>query len=632
MEEYGEIMSNPRLKERLCDFAASFSRDADGIISSLLEEMRSVTCSEAAAIYVVDGSVLYFSYIHSDNLYETDPRHSISLDMGSDSICAYVARTRQPIVVSDIRSAPPSIPFRSNVEFDRVTGVETISTITVPITDFSGNLAGILQLVNHRDENGEITSYEDWMLGYALLLTENFFPMISGAFERYREVLHSRHIPNRRQRPGMSIEEMFDSIRSQLSPPVLNTNLPWLKRAQISWSRRDMQKEQNITKRLMAFSHYVNQFDDANTIMEIMLMEARDATRAIGGAFYIIGGDGSSRLRLSCVQNDGDFAHGTSCTRYLSDTFDVDDLSVAGQTAAAKSVINITDPDAQPDGAKYSVPGVIDEIAGGRAVSLLSVPVLDYRKELLAVFQLVNAIDIFSHPRVFEDADVKYCEMLAQGIMPYLTRSIMTRRLIDAMLRMSYLRDPMETGEHVERVGAFAVAIYRRWASNKGLPPEVIREESDSLGLAAMLHDIGKVAVPDSVLKKPAKLTDDEYSIIKTHCSKGASMYSFAHSRLEHMAYDVTLHHHQRWDGAGYTGDPDAPVLSGEKIPLCARVTAVADVLDALIFPRAYKKSWDFDDAMKELIVNAGTQFDPEIIEAACQVESTLRTIAEHYK
>jgi HD-GYP domain-containing protein (c-di-GMP phosphodiesterase class II) len=629
MEEYGEIMNNPHLKERLCDFADSFSRDADGIISSLLEEMRSVTRSAAAAIYVVDGSTLYFSYIQSDNLYERDPRHSVSLDMNSDSVCAYVARTRRPIVISDIRSSPPGISFRSNAEFDRVTGEETVSTITAPINDFSGDLAGILQLVNHRGEDGEITSYEDWMLGYALLLIENFFPMISGAFERYREVFHSRRAQRRRQRAGMSsMEEMFDSIRSQLSVPASKTGLPWLERAQIPWSRRDMRQERNISKRLMAFSHYVNRFDDVNTVIEITLMEARDATGAAGGIFYTAGGDGSSGLRMSCVQNNGDFAQGTSCTRYLSDIADADDSSVAWRTAVSKSVINVADPGELPD---CSVPGIMDEIAGGRAVSLLSVPVLDYRKGLLAVFQLVNAVDIFSRPRLFEDADVKYCEMLAQGVMPYLTRSIMTRRLIDAMLRMSCLRDPTETGEHVQRVGAFAVEIYRRWAVNRGLPPEVIREESDTLGLAAMLHDIGKVAVPDSVLKKPAKLTDEEYSIIKTHCAKGASMYSFAHSRLEHMAHDITLHHHQRWDGAGYTGDTDAPVLSGEAIPFFARVTAVADVLDALLFPRVYKDSWNFDDAIKELVANSGTQFDPEIVEAACRAESTLRMIAERY-
>jgi HD-GYP domain-containing protein (c-di-GMP phosphodiesterase class II) len=147
-----------------------------------------------------------------------------------------------------------------------------------------------------------------------------------------------------------------------------------------------------------------------------------------------------------------------------------------------------------------------------------------------------------------------------------------------------------------------------------------------------MLHDIGKIAVPDAVLMKPARLTDEEYSIIKTHCAKGASMYSLAHSRLEHIAYDITLHHHQRWDGHGYTGDTEVPVLAGEEIPLCARVTAVADVLDALIFPRVYKASWRFDEAMAELVKNSGTQFDPEIVDAAYQISDTLKAITERYK
>ncbi|MDL2263502.1 HD domain-containing protein [Synergistaceae bacterium OttesenSCG-928-I11] len=161
---------------------------------------------------------------------------------------------------------------------------------------------------------------------------------------------------------------------------------------------------------------------------------------------------------------------------------------------------------------------------------------------------------------------------------------------------------------------------------------EKIRLEKDTLRLAAMLHDIGKVAIPDAVLKKPGKLTDEEFAIIKTHCARGAAMYAEADSRLEKVAYEITLHHHQRWDGRGYTGNPDIPILGGEDIPLFARVTSVADVLDALSFPRVYKPAWGFDEAMGELHKNAGSQFDPEMVAAAEQISDTLRAIINRYQ
>jgi response regulator RpfG family c-di-GMP phosphodiesterase len=250
----------------------------------------------------------------------------------------------------------------------------------------------------------------------------------------------------------------------------------------------------------------------------------------------------------------------------------------------------------------------------------------------IAVVQLINSKDASGRVKEFDDSDVRYVTLLAGQTMPFLTRSIMTRRLIESMLKMSSLRDPLETGAHVHRVGSFAAEIYHRWAENHGVSHDEMRVEKDTIRLAAMLHDIGKVAVPDAVLKKPGKLSDKEYDVMKTHCSSGALMYSSADSNLERMAYQITLHHHQRWDGNGYTGDQDLPVLSGGDIPISARITSVADVLDALVFSRVYKSAWKFEDAMAELAFGSGTQFDPEVVEAAMQMADTLKAIAERYK
>lgn len=406
----------------------------------------------------------------------------------------------------------------------------------------------------------------------------------------------------------------------------LNRKLPWLANIDMS----GISRENQYSKRLQAYAHYVNQFEDVNTVIEMMLTEARDATHADGGTFYLV--TGGDKLRFAYVQNDTLFSGNAEQNHYINMEMPISPTSISGYVALDKKILNIPDVEYLPDGAPYSFNRSFDKSSGYTTESVLTVPVIGSGNATLAVLQLINSKKPDGSIKAFDAEAIQYADLLAGQSMPYLTRSIMTRRLIETMLRMSEMRDPLETGAHVQRVGAFAAEIYHKWGENRGIDIEEIRIEKDTLRLAAMLHDIGKVAIPDAVLKKPGKLTDEEFAIIKTHCAKGAQMYAEASSKLEVLAYEITLHHHQRWDGRGYTGNPDIPQLGGEDIPLFARVTSVADVLDALTFPRVYKPAWGFDEAMAELIRNAGTQFDPEMVTAAEQISGMLRIIIDRYQ
>jgi HD-GYP domain-containing protein (c-di-GMP phosphodiesterase class II) len=129
--------------------------------------------------------------------------------------------------------------------------------------------------------------------------------------------------------------------------------------------------------------------------------------------------------------------------------------------------------------------------------------------------------------------------------------------------------------------------------------------------LAAPLHDIGKIKIPDIVLNKPARLTNDEYEIIKNHSIYGANIvkktiYSLENKDYADVAYNIARHHHERWDGTGY---PDR--LKGEEIPLEARIMALADVYDALISDRVYKKAYSKEKAIEIIKEGSGSQFDP---------------------
>lgn len=163
------------------------------------------------------------------------------------------------------------------------------------------------------------------------------------------------------------------------------------------------------------------------------------------------------------------------------------------------------------------------------------------------------------------------------------------------------------TGGHSERVAAYT----RRTALQMGLP----HEETEQIVLAASLHDIGKIGVPDNVLLKPGKLTDEEFDWIRKHPEYGWSAVrnvdSFHHASL------LVLHHHERWDGGGYPGN-----LRGSDIPLGSRIIAVADSFDALTTNRPYRAGRTRDEAIKEIVRCSGTQFNTEVVNAFCATQS----------
>jgi putative nucleotidyltransferase with HDIG domain len=175
----------------------------------------------------------------------------------------------------------------------------------------------------------------------------------------------------------------------------------------------------------------------------------------------------------------------------------------------------------------------------------------------------------------------------------------------DALQRLSAAAEYRDdnTWEHTQRVAVMAARLGRRLGLDD-IDVDLIRG-------AAPLHDLGKVAVPDSILLKPEKLTDEEYEVIKTHAAVGASILGGSTSPLFQTAARIARAHHERWDGTGY---PDG--LTGEDIPVAGRLVAVADVFDILVHERPYKEEWSVEDAAEEIRRNAGSQFDPAVVEA----------------
>ena len=176
---------------------------------------------------------------------------------------------------------------------------------------------------------------------------------------------------------------------------------------------------------------------------------------------------------------------------------------------------------------------------------------------------------------------------------------------LDTMHRLALVAEYRDdnTADHTERVAELAAQLAR----GLGLSDRTVW----LIRHAAPLHDLGKIAVPDSILLKPGRLTDEEFEVVKTHAVLGARVLAGADAEVLQTAERIARHHHERWDGTGY---PDA--LAGEDIPIEARLVHVADVFDVLVHERPYKDSWTVEAAVEEIRRGAGTQFAPAAVEA----------------
>ena len=173
------------------------------------------------------------------------------------------------------------------------------------------------------------------------------------------------------------------------------------------------------------------------------------------------------------------------------------------------------------------------------------------------------------------------------------------------------------TGQHVKRVSEYTEVLCKCLGFND--------EDSWKISLAAMMHDVGKLMIPESILEKPGKLTAEEFEIVKKHTQYGKHMLETSPGELFKLSTDIAYNHHEKWDGTGYRG------VKGEDTPVCARCVALADVFDALVSRRAYKEPWPPEKAYEEIVSQRGKQFDPTVVDAFVQNFDKFKDIMLRY-
>jgi putative two-component system response regulator len=202
------------------------------------------------------------------------------------------------------------------------------------------------------------------------------------------------------------------------------------------------------------------------------------------------------------------------------------------------------------------------------------------------------------------------------------------QRVISGFANIIESRDDL-TGQHVKRTSAYVKAIAEELVARNMYSEILGGHYLENMCKAAPMHDIGKIRISDSVLCKPGKLTDEEFSIMKTHTTEGEKILQTTMKGIEkesylQMARDMALYHHEKWNGTGYpTGK------AGEDIPLCARVMAVADVFDALISKRCYKESMSFEQAFTIIEDSIGSHFDPDIAKVFLSIRPGIEEISK---
>ncbi len=391
----------------------------------------------------------------------------------------------------------------------------------------------------------------------------------------------------------------------------------------------------------------LNQVQDMDILMERILTEAKRFVNADAGSIYIKDNDS---LSISYTQTDTlqkGLAEGEK-QPYLNFTLPIDQTSIAGYVASKGEPLNIPDVSEIDANAPYAHKKSFDQKTGYQNRSNLTVPLKTIRGNDLAVCQIFNAQDEDDQIIQFSQEDERMMLHFASTATVALERTRMTRAIIMRMIRMAEMRDPKETGAHVNRVGGYSVEIYEKWAKNHHLPQKEIDKNRDILRTAAMLHDVGKVAISDLILKKPGRFDNDEFEIMKQHSILGARLFSDIQSDFDEMACQVALNHHERWNGEkGYPGHVDiatgAPLegfalpdgspkpKQGEEIPLFGRVVGLADVFDALSSKRIYKEAMEEDKTLIIIEEEAGAQFDPELVEVFFSVFEIIRSIQKRY-
>ncbi len=357
---------------------------------------------------------------------------------------------------------------------------------------------------------------------------------------------------------------------------------------------------------------------DQDVFLDRVLSYSRTIVGACAGSLYLV--DGDELDFLACQNDDVDITQFIELDRDHPHKIARSDNSIAGFVANHGETLLIPDAYNIDADLPYRFNPAIDERSGFHTEAILAVPLHHPKEGVIGVMELINhrLVD----PEHWSLGLIRHFAILCASSIVNMK---MERSLEDAYLETifrlgiaSEYKDD-DTYAHVQRIRYTSRIIAEEMGCSE--------REMHAIFHASAMHDLGKIGIPDAILNKPGKLTNEEWAVMQSHASMGTGILEGSEAELLQVSARIAGGHHERWDGGGY---PDG--VAGADIPLEARIVAVADVFDALVNERAYKKAWPVEDAIELIKAESGSHFDPAVVDAFLNRIDDIVRVQGHYQ
>ncbi len=303
----------------------------------------------------------------------------------------------------------------------------------------------------------------------------------------------------------------------------------------------------------------------------------------------------------------------------------IDENSIAGYCASSRKIINISDIKKLGDIVTFKYNDYWDKKYGYTTISMLTLPLENNQNDLIGVLQLINAKNPKDQQIIPFSKRIEYIiETIAQQSAIAIDNFQLTNKLyisqVETILKLGIASEykDKDTYSHLKRMSEYSKLLAYKIKKSKSY--------AENIRLASMMHDIGKIGIPDNILLKPGNLNADERKIMQKHTIYGAMILKDSEAYVLQLAARIALTHHEKWDGSGY------PLgLKGEGIPLEGRIVALADVFDALSSKRVYKEALNIDECKKFLLEQKGNHFDPNLVAIFIDLLPEVLRIRDQY-
>jgi HD-GYP domain-containing protein (c-di-GMP phosphodiesterase class II) len=360
-------------------------------------------------------------------------------------------------------------------------------------------------------------------------------------------------------------------------------------------------------------------------LLDTILREARHFTYADAGSLYLREGNLIRFVASQTESLEKRLGEQKARESFITFTMPISTANIAGYVASTGQILNLEDVYNLPPDVPFSFNKDFDKKSTYRSKSMLVVPMMSQENEVVGVIQLINSTndrgEAIPFLAEYEKLTFSLASQAAVAVQMAQMREDLKASNMEMIERLSVaaeFRDE-DTALHIKRMSLYSEILARHMGFSE--------EEVELILFTSPMHDIGKLGVPDSILLKPAKLTDEEFQIMKNHTIYGAQILKNSKYEIIRKSEVIAISHHEKWNGNGYPYG-----LAGEEIPVEGRIVAIADVFDALSSKRCYKPAFPIEKVVDIIKKDTGTHFDPSVTEAFFHGYDDIMKVYDKYK